>query len=116
MGEGARSAHLGPLLDVVPKRLSRLEVHSDAAGARVFVARSFRARLLGLTLLGDLPREWALFLPRCSSVHTFGMRFRLEIRFLDEQGEVIRRESRVPAGRMLREPGAVAVLEWRSAG
>ena len=100
----------------MPKRLNHLEVHGDAAGARVFVAHSFRARLAGLALLPDLPREYALLLPRCSSVHTFGMRFPLEIRFLDARGEVIRRESRVPAGRMLREPGAVAVLEWRSAG
>jgi uncharacterized membrane protein (UPF0127 family) len=100
---------------MVPKRLSRLEVRSDAGGAQVFVARSFRARLLGLALLSDLPRDCALLLPGCSSVHTFGMRFRLEIRFLDERGAVVRRESRVPAGRMLREPGAAAVLEWRSA-
>ncbi len=90
-------------------------MRSDDAGTRVFVARSFRARLLGLALLRDMPREWALLLPRCSSVHTFGMLFRLEIRFLDEHGEVIRRESRVPARRILREPDAAAVLEWRSA-
>lgn len=99
---------------MVPKRLSRLEVRSDAGGAQVFVARSFRARLLGLALLSDLPLDCALLLPGCSSVHTFGMRFRLEIRFLDERGAVVRRESRVPAGRMLREPGAAAVLEWCS--
>ena len=95
--------------------MNGLEVRSDDVGTRVFVARSFRARLLGLALLGDLPCEWALLIPGCSSVHTFGMRFCLEIRFLDEHGEVIRRESRVPARRMLREPGAAGVLEWRSA-
>lgn len=101
---------------MVPKRLSRLEARSDAAGVQVFVAHSFRARLLGLALMPGLPRGCALLLPGCSSVHTFGMRFCLEIRFLDERGEVLRRESRVPAGRMLREPGAAAVLEWRSEG
>ena len=89
-------------------------MRSGHAGERVFVASSFWSRLLGLALLPSLPRECALLLPGCSSVHTFGMRFCLEIRFLDERGEVIRRESRVSAGRMLREPGAAAVLEWRS--
>lgn len=99
---------------MVPKRLSGLEVYGDGSGFQVFVAGSFRARLLGLALLSDLPRGCALLLPRCSSVHTFGMRFRLEISFLDEHTKVIRRETRVPAGRLLREPGAAAVLEWRS--
>ncbi len=100
---------------MVPNRLTRLEVRGDAGGVQVFVARSFRARLLGLTLLPDMPSECALLLPGCSSVHTLGMRFCLEIRFLDERGDPIRSESRVPAGRMLREPGAAAVLEWRAA-
>ncbi len=98
---------------MVPKRLSRLERRTDPGGVRVFVARSFRARLLGLALLSDLPADCALLLPGCSSVHTFGMRFCLEIRFFDERGEMVRRESRVPPGRMLRQPGAAAVLEWR---
>ena len=99
-----------------PKRLRRLEVHTDDAGTRVFVARSFRARLLGLTLLEDIPRHWALLLPGCTSVHTFGMRFCLEVRFLDERSEVLRRESGVPPRRVLCCPGAAAVLEWRSEG
>ena len=99
---------------MAPKRLRKLEAQSDGAGRQVFVARSVRARLLGLALLRDLPRDCALLLPRCRSVHTFGMRFPLEIRFLDERGEVIRSERRVPAGRILCEPGAYAVLERRS--
>ena len=113
--KGARFVSHGPPPGMVPKRLSRLERSSDDGGRQVFIARSFRARLLGLAFLRELPRDTALFLPRCSSVHTFGMRFPLEIRFLNERGEVIRRESRVPAGRILSERGASAVLEWRSA-
>ena len=99
---------------MAPKRLQKLEVHTDDAGVRVFVARSFRARLLGLALLDDVPRHWALLFPGCASVHTFGMRFRLEVRFLDEHSEVLRRECSVRPGRVLRCPGAAAVLEWRS--
>ena len=97
------------------KRLERLEVLADEVGVRVYVARSFRARLLGLALLEDMPRHWALLLPDCASVHTFGMRFALEIRFLDDRCRVMRRESRVGPRRVLRCPGAAAVLEWRSA-
>lgn len=99
---------------MIPRRLIDQEMRSGAGGTRVVVARSFGARLLGLALLSDFPREWALLLPGCSSVHTFGMRFALEIRFLDEHSEVVRDESAVGPGRVLREPGAAAVLEWRS--
>ena len=80
----------------------------------MLVAGSFRARLLGLALLRDVPPDCALRLPACSSVHTFGMRFRVDVMFLDREGRVLRVERRVPPGRVLRCRGAAEVLEWRS--
>lgn len=80
----------------------------------VLVARTFCARLLGLAFLSEMAPRCALLLPGCSSVHTFGMRFALEIRFLDDRSRVLRRESGVAPRRVLREPGAGAVLEWPS--
>ena len=97
----------------MPNRLNRLEVLNDEAGVRVFVAQSVRARLLGLALLPDLPRDCALFLPRCSSVHTFGMRFPLDITFLNAHGRKLRTAWGVPPRRVVRHSGAVAVLERR---
>jgi uncharacterized membrane protein (UPF0127 family) len=82
-----------------------------AAGAEVPVATRLRARLLGLALL---PRERAgpgLLLPRCSSVHTFGMRFALDLVFLDSEGEALWIERDVPRRRIRRRRGAAAVLE-----
>ncbi len=81
---------------------------------RVFVAWSTQARLLGLALLRDLPPDCALVLPRCSSVHTFGMRFCLDIVFLDEAGGELSRRVAVPANRVVHHPGAAAVLERRA--
>ena len=49
-----------------------------------------RARLLGLAALDALPRHWALHLPRCRSVHTFGMRFALDLVWLDGDGRPLR--------------------------
>jgi uncharacterized protein len=82
---------------------------------RVFVARTFRARLLGLAWLADLPDECGLLIPRCSSVHTYGMRFALDIAFLDGDGAVLREVRAVPPRRVVRCRGAAAVLERRAA-
>src|SRR4051794_24598099 len=78
----------------------------------IFVARSFRARLLGLALLDELPPGCALLIPRCSSVHTFGMRFEIDVGFVGPAGQVIRVERGVGPRRGGRCRGAVAVLEW----
>jgi uncharacterized protein len=50
-------------------------------------------------------------IPRCSSVHTFGMRFELDLFFLDQEGRVIASRRRVPPRRVVWQRGAVAVLE-----
>jgi uncharacterized protein len=53
------------------------------------VARGFRERLVGLAWARS-PRVDALLLPRCRSVHTFGMRFPLDLYWLDARGEIVR--------------------------
>jgi hypothetical protein len=70
---------------VTPRRLRRLQT-LRVGGLDVRVARSPRARLLGLALLRDLPAGTALLIPRCGSVHTFGMCFRIDVVFLDGAG------------------------------
>ena len=99
---------------MLPRRLRRLPELREAGGARVLVAASFRARLLGLALLEEMPPDCVLRLPRCSSIHTFGMRFAIDVVFLDRGGRVLRLERSVGARRVLRCRGAAEVLEWRS--
>ena len=99
---------------MVPRRLHKLPEHTGLGGMRVFTACSFGARLLGLALLDDLPSGCALLIPACASVHTFGMRFPLDIAFLDPSGRVVRIERDVPRGRLVRCRGAAAVMERRS--
>lgn len=81
-----------------------------ALGVAVPVATRFRARLLGLALLPVERAGPGLLLPRCRSVHTFGMRFPIDVVFLDRGGEEIRRV-RVEPMRFARERRAAAVLE-----
>jgi uncharacterized protein len=76
----------------------------------VRVARKFRTRLLGLAFVREPPAH-ALLFPDCRSVHTFGMRFPLDIAFLDERGRPVRVERNVRPGRVLFCRGASAVLE-----
>jgi hypothetical protein len=82
----------------------------------VAVARRFTARLLGL---GHLPRERAgagLLIPRCACVHTFGMRFPLDLVFLDRSGRVLAVRRGVPPRRVAWHRGAHAVLELPQGG
>ena len=100
---------------MLPARLRRLPWRTLDSGARVAEAATFRARLLGLALLRDeLPSGHALLLPRCRSVHTAGMRFAIDVVFLDETGQVLRVAHAVPPLRLVRCPGAFAVLEARA--
>jgi uncharacterized membrane protein (UPF0127 family) len=79
------------------------------------VAESFRARLLGLAWRQRTDAGPGLLIPRCSSVHTFGMRFELDLLFLDRAGRVVAVRRRVPPRRVVWQRGAAAVLEIPSA-
>jgi uncharacterized membrane protein (UPF0127 family) len=75
------------------------------------VAESFRSRLLGLAWRDRTEAGPGLLIARCSSVHTFGMRFELDLYFLDRGGRVLAVRRRVPPRRVLWCRGASAVLE-----
>jgi uncharacterized membrane protein (UPF0127 family) len=81
------------------------------AGAEVPVAEHLTARLLGLALLPAERAGPGLLIPRCSSVHTFGMRFALDLFFLDASGQVLAVRRAVPPARFARCRGADSVLE-----
>ena len=83
---------------------------------RVPVATTRRSRLLGLALLDRHEVGKGLLIPDCRSVHTFGMRFELDLFFLDELGKVVELRRGVRPGRVARCPDADAVLELPSSG
>ena len=74
-------------------------------------ATSFRSRLLGLAWRDRAAAGPGLLIPRCARVHTFGMRFDLDVYFLDRAGHVLSMHRRVPPRRVLWCRGAAAVLE-----
>ncbi len=80
-------------------------------GREVRVAVGLRARLFGLALLDRAEAGTGLLIPRCSSVHTFGMRFALDVYFLGDDGRILEARRAVPPRRLLVCRGAAAVLE-----
>ena len=75
------------------------------------VAVTARARLLGLALLDRGSAGEGLLIPGCRSVHTFGMRFALDLVFLMADGRVLELRRAVAPAQIARCPGTDSVLE-----
>ena len=74
-------------------------------------AHSRAARMKGLAKLGSMPESTALHIPKCWSVHTFTMRFPLDLIWLDKAGEVVRVDEAVPPRRLRTCVRARSVVE-----
>jgi uncharacterized membrane protein (UPF0127 family) len=94
-------------------RLRRLPV-ATVLGREVRVATTFSARLLGLAHLDREETGPGLLILRCSSVHTFGMRFPLDLYFLDQDGVAIEVRQGVWGRRLASCRRSVAVVELPS--
>jgi uncharacterized protein len=57
--------------------------------ARITVADTFFSRLKGLLGASSLPRGEGLWIIPCKAVHTFGMRFPIDLLFLDREQRVV---------------------------
>lgn len=79
---------------------------------RFRVLRGWAERLFGLlgTHRGD-GRAAPVSLVPCDSVHTFGMRYRIDVALVAADGRVLRSLRRVPPGRLVRAVGAEFALE-----
>lgn len=91
-----RSAHRG---------VRRPELHVETAD-------TVRSRFRGLLGRAGLAPDRALWLPGARRVHTFGMRFAIDVAYLDRDGVVLHLAERVPPGRVTRRVrGASGALE-----
>lgn len=63
-----------------------------ALSAKAEVARSLRKRVKGLIgrSLQEFAQGGALWIVPCDGVHTFGMRFPIDVAYLDGQGRILR--------------------------
>src|SRR5262249_47860840 len=80
------------------------------------VACGWRSRLLGLSGLARDEAGPGLLIPRCASVHTFGMRFALDLVFLDAEWRPLALRRARPPRPIGGHRGASAVLELPAGG
>jgi uncharacterized membrane protein (UPF0127 family) len=83
-------------------------------GILLHLAHTWRARLLGLAFMRGLEPEEALVFPHCTSVHTFGMRFPIDVVFVDRDWLPIYVEYDVGPRRVLSSRFARSVIEVAS--
>jgi hypothetical protein len=86
----------------------------EVCGVAVPLAIGVRIRLLGLARLDLEQAGPGLLIPRCSSVHTFGMRFALDLVFLDADLRPLAGRRSLPPRRFSSHRAAAAVLELPS--
>jgi len=81
---------------------------------RALLARTWGARLRGLLLRPPLASDAseALVLEPCASIHTFGMRYPLDVVFVDAEGAVVGVRENVRPWRACMQRGARAVIEF----
>ena len=77
--------------DALPnaERLAGLPAIELPGGLRVYEARTFTTRRDGLAELPELPPDWGLLIAPCRSIHTIGMRFALDLLWLDRDDAVL---------------------------
>ena len=110
MVEAAVAAASSASAEACP-RLDGLPARELADGLRVAEANTRAARMKGLAKLDVLPERLALHIPRCRSVHTFTMRFPLDLVWLAKDGSVVRVDENVPPRRVRTCVRARSVVE-----
>ena len=86
----------------------------NGAEFKVLLAMTFWQRLRGLLGTGRLPADQGLLLPGCSSSHMFGMRYPLDIIYLDREGKILKVVAELQPGQISGCWQASAVLEISS--
>lgn len=85
---------------------------------QVRVAKHFIARMRGLIGTNELGPNTCFWIPKCQGVHTFGMRYTIDVIFLDREERILHVEKDLEPncrGPVLWEASSVIELESRFA-
>jgi uncharacterized membrane protein (UPF0127 family) len=78
----------------------------------VIAAYTFWKRFKGLMLTKSMPENFALHLSPCPSIHTFLMRYNIDVLYLNDRNEIVGLEENLEPGKTgKRFPEAVSVIE-----
>jgi outer membrane protein OmpA-like peptidoglycan-associated protein/uncharacterized membrane protein (UPF0127 family) len=89
---------------------------SQPTSLHLKLARTYWQRLRGLLFRPALAVDQGLWIEPCHSVHTFGMRYAIDVVYLDAQGCVIKVAKDVKPWRMSWARGAASVIELLAGG
>ena len=107
-----RPHFLEPLLKASADGLALYAIGRDAPVATVLEAAfDSTSRNRGLLGRDALAADTALVIAPCSAVHTFAMRFPIDVIFAARDGRVVKIRHSVPASRIAVGLGAFAVIE-----
>ncbi len=84
---------------------------NDCLIKNVLKTTSFLERTCGLLFRPQLGQDDALLIEPCSSIHTLGMRYTIDIVYLDKTMKILKLVSAIGPWRMSACRGANAVLE-----
>jgi len=96
------------------QRLGGLATERVDGDGVLHVARAFGERRRGLAKMTPMPPDHALRILKCNSVHTFGMRFALDLVWLGRGGRVVRVDHDVSPRRIRLCLRARSVVETRA--
>lgn len=109
---GTRAHFLRPYLERPGTSWVLRDASTDAPVAtRLIPAFDRKARNAGLLGRESLPADTAIVLAPCSGVHTWFMRFPIDVLFVDRGGCVLALRRSLAPWRLALRPGAFAVLE-----
>ncbi len=74
---------------------------TDCPAIRARILTGFFERMRGLLGRDGLPEGEVYVFPRCNAIHTVGMRFAIEVVFLDAEGCVLAMHPNVHPGRWM---------------
>ena len=91
-----------------------LDETGEVIATKCNLAVNFMTRLIGLMFRTDMNVDEALLIIPCNSVHTFFMRFTLDLILIDSDGNVVHEEKEMLPGRLLKPVhNAWAALELK---
>ena len=93
------------------ERLDALPGRDLDGGRRLAEAKTRASRMKGLARLDELPATYALHIPKCRSIHTFTMRFPLDLIWLGKDGRPVRIDRDVAPRRLRACFAARSVVE-----
>src|SRR5438270_9017604 len=104
----ARAVHGRRDCDRVTCRRTPMILRNSTTGTiiadKVHLARNLWSRAAGLITRAAVAEYEGLWLPRCRAIHTFGMRTRIDVFFMDETYRVVQQHECVAPNRLLVGP------------